>query len=317
MKILIYQPRMFGDIIVGSSCAEALKDKYPNSYITFISSCKALTETNPFIDQSFEIKIPRRFETLFYRVIKIFYSKSTFLLHWLPEDNMLQSFMVQTGLEKKNYKTRLYLTNEDIHLAKQYLEKNDKNKKFIAIQDDFGRKWNQNEFLKLKKQLSSDFNLIEIGQKMNIGGKYLNMRQAAAVTSLCDLFVGGISGNLHASVAVGTTTIGISNVFNPEWDMPEFSQNEFIQNPQKKHRTVQLKKEKFCGNYAKSFLTKNYVYIEGGEYSPQACFKKFNKESEVNFPKEDFFDVYEHPCRCSIDCDDVLEEIERFFTFEE
>lgn len=317
MKILIYQPRMFGDIIVGSSCAEALKDKYPNSNITFISSCKALTETNPYIDKSFEIKLPRRFETLFYRVIKIFFSKSTFLLHWLPEDNMLQSFMVQTGLEKKNYKTRLYLTNEDIHLAKQYLEKTDKNKKFIAIQDDFGRKWNHNEFSKLKKQLSSDFNLIEIGQKMNIGGKYLNMRQAAAVTSLCDLFVGGISANLHAAVAVGTPTIGISNVFNPEWDMPEYSQNEFIQNPQKKHRTVQLKKEKFCGNYAKSFLTKNYVYIEGGAYSPQECFKKFNKESEASFPKEDFFDVYQHPCRCSIDCDDVLEEIERFFTFEE
>lgn len=225
---------MFGDIIVGSSCAEALKEKYPDSTITFISSCRALTETNPFIDKSLEIKIPRRFEKIFFRVIKIFFNKSTFLLHWLPKDNMLQSFMVQTGLDKKNYKTKLYLTNEDIHLAKKYLEKTDKSKKLIAIQDDFGRKWNHQEFLNLKKKLVLDYNLIEIGQGMNIDGKNLNIRQAAAVTSLCDLFVGGISGNLHAAVAVGTPTIGISNVFNPEWDMPEYSQNEFIKDEQKK-----------------------------------------------------------------------------------
>ena len=312
MNILIYQPRMFGDIIVGSTCAKALKKKYPDSKITYISSCRALTETNPFIDKSIEIKIPKRCESIFYNTIKFFYNKSTFLLHWLPENNMLQSYMVQAGLEKKNYKMKLYLTDEDLKLAKAYLEKADQSKKYIAIQDDFGRKWNQKEFLKLKKKLALDYNLIEIGQKMKINGKYLNMRQAAAVSSLCDLFVGGISGNLHAAVAVGTPTIGISNVFNPEWDMPEYSQNEFIKEPQKKHKTVQINEHKFCGYYAKSFHTSHYIYVEGGQYSPGECFKKFNNGIEVDIPSEDYFEINEHPCRCSIDCEEVLNEIETF-----
>ena len=50
---------MFGDIIVGSTCAKALKKKYPDSKITYISSCRALTETNPFIDKSIEIKFKK------------------------------------------------------------------------------------------------------------------------------------------------------------------------------------------------------------------------------------------------------------------
>ena len=127
----------------------------------------------------------------------------------------------------------------------------------------------------------------------------------------CDLFVGGISGNLHAAVAVGTPTIGTSNVFNPEWDMPEYSQNEFILDPKKKHKTVEINKKKFCGEYAKSFFTKQYVYVEGGQYSPQECFGKI--KNKIDLPKEKFSEIHSHPCRCSIDSEDVIKEINNFF----
>ena len=40
--------------------------------------------------------------------------------------------------------------------------------------------------------------------------------------------------------------------------------------------------------------------------------KKFNNGIEVDIPSEDYFEINEHPCRCSIDCEEVLNEIETF-----
>ena len=68
--------------------------------------------------------------------------------------------------------------------------------------------------------LNKSYNVIEIGVGLKVGKQDLNMRQCAAVTSLCDLFVGAISGNLHAAVAVSCPTIATTNVFDPSWDMP-------------------------------------------------------------------------------------------------
>ena len=119
-KILVYHPRMFGDIIIGTSAAKELKEKYGDCHITYITGCKAFTETNPFIDKSLEINLPKRFEKWFFWLIKIFYDEAYFLLHWLPSDNIVQSFMASVGLEKKNYQLKLYLTEKDEKTAEAY-----------------------------------------------------------------------------------------------------------------------------------------------------------------------------------------------------
>lgn len=312
-KILVYHPRMFGDIIIGSVAAKELKQKYKGCVITYITSCKSLTETNPFIDRSIEVKLPKRFETLFFNFVKLFYDKAYFMLHWLPDENIIQSHMNSCDLPRQNYPLRLYLEEKDEVVAENYLKKFDFSKRHtIAIQEDFGRKWNEEKFEKLKELLSRNYNLVFIGQGMRVDKVSLNFREAAAVISKCDLYVGGISGTMHAAVAVDTPTIATPNVFPAEWDMPEFTQNEFIKDPLKKHVTVFPKKENFCGQFAHVHNNGKYIYVDGDNYSPQVCFEEINMGMLGAIYEPDKLSIVTQ-CRCSINPEDIYILVETFF----
>ena len=54
MRILVYQLRMLGDILLGTSAAEQIKRKYPGACLTYGTGCRALCETNPKIDHVVE-----------------------------------------------------------------------------------------------------------------------------------------------------------------------------------------------------------------------------------------------------------------------
>lgn len=299
MKILVYQPRLLGDIILGSTAAEQLKRKYPDSQITYITGCKALVETNPFIDVAIQRRIPHRYENAYFNWIKKKYDLAFFLLNWLPKENCLQDFMAQCGLPRKNYKVKLYLTETDILLAKKYIanQKLAPELKTIALQKDFARKWNPIEFQRLKEMVSRKYNIVFVGRGMSVGFKMLNMREAAAVTKLCDLFVGCISGLLHAAVAVGTPTIATPNVYPAEWIMPEFYQNEFISEVTKRHITVLPKSTNFCGDYKCVSLSDSRIEVNAESHTPVHC--------PAGLPVG---------CVYSIKAEAILEKIEEFFS---
>ena len=185
--------------------------------------------------------------------------------------------MASAGVERKNYPLKLFLKKSDLEKAHLYVQQKiiSHKRKLIAVQDDFELKWNEQEFLKLKKLLEEKYNIIYIGKNMTLNNKNLNMRESAAVISLCDLFVGGISGNMHAAVAVGTTTMCTSSVFNPEWDMPEYYQNEFIKDDKKKHITIRPKNENFCGDFKCVSLSEKAVIVSNSErqfgYATKIC----------------------------------------------
>ena len=306
---------MFGDIIIGTTAAKELKEKYEDCHITYITGCKAFTETNPFIDKSFQLNLPKRFEKWFFQLLKVFYDEAYFLLHWLPSDNIVQSFMGSVGLEKKNYQLKLYLTEQDEQTAEAYFNALSlcNTKPFnIAIQADFQRKWNETEFSRLKSFLGEQYNLVFIGLGMKLNGKVLNFREAAAVIARCDLFVGGISGSMHAAVAVNVPTIATPNVFEASWDMPEYTQKEFTSNSTLRHRTVLPKAEAFCGHYAAVHRNDRLIFVDGDNYSPQKCFGQINRGLGHKVYPADSNTLY-FKCRCSIKAEDVLELIEEFF----
>lgn len=312
-SILVYQPRMFGDIIIGASAAMGIKEKYPNCHLTYITSCKSLTETNPYIDTSIEILLPKKLERIFFQIVKHLFTHSFFLLHWLPEENIIQSHLSAAGLSRKNYPIRIYLEEKDKILAKEYLEALDlKFDKTIAIQDDFGRKWNEKKFEKLKLALGDKYNLVYIGRHMFHANRKLNFREASAVISNCDLYVGGISGTMHAAVAVGVPTIATPNVFPAGWDMPEYSQNEFIIDEMKKHKTVLPKIENFCGHFATVHNNGKYIYVDGDNYSPQVCFSEINQGKVGRIYEKNLHSI-SVPCRCSINEQDIIELVDNFF----
>lgn len=298
MKILVYHPRLLGDIILGATAAEQLKKKYPKSQITYITGCKALVETNPFIDIALERKIPRRYEKMYFDWKKGRYDFSFFLLNWLPKENCLQDFMAQCGLPRKNCKVKLYLTEKDLSVAKNYIKKQKLSpyRRTIAIQKDFDRKWNSIEFEKLKIMLATNYNLVFIGDGMRLNFRKLNMREAAAVISLCDVFIGVVSGTMHAAVGVGTPTICTPNVYNAEWIMPEFYQNDFIKDDAKKHVSVYPKPESFCGDYKCISLSSTNIMVNAESHTPINCPAGLGVS-----------------CIYSIRAEDVLEKIEEFF----
>lgn len=299
MKILVYQPRLLGDIILGSTAAEQLKKKYPECEITYITGYKELVKTNPFIDKVLEKKIKHKNEQNFFSKIRKKYNLSYFLLNWLPKKNCLQDFMAQCDLPRKNYQVKLYLTKKDIILAKKYISKLklSPNRKTIALQKDFERKWNSQEFERLKKILTEKYNLVFIGYGMRFGLKILNLREAAAVASLCDVFIGGVSGILHAVVATNTPTIATPNVYNARWVMPEFYQNEFIKQKKKKHITVYPKPSNFCGDYKCVSLSNGRIEVHAQSHTPEKC------------PVND-----RDGCIHSIKAEDIIKKINLFFS---
>ena len=84
-EILVYHPRLLGDIISGSTAAEHLKNKYQDSFLTFVTGCKSLIETNPYIDSVVERKIPRRYEQTCFNWIRKRYDLSCFLSEYFFE----------------------------------------------------------------------------------------------------------------------------------------------------------------------------------------------------------------------------------------
>ena len=273
MRILVYQLRMLGDILLGTSAAEQIKRKYPGACLTYGTGCRALCETNPKIDHVVEKHLSVREEYLDFWLSRPRYTHAYHLLHWLPRPNCLQDFMAQCGLPRQNVPVRLILTESDRRLASAFLDgqKLDAGKRTIAIQGDFGRKWHDEQFRCLNAQLSRLYNVVTIAAGMRIGERLLNMREAAAVIAACELFVGGISGTLHAAVAVGVPTVATPNAYDARWVMPEYYQNEFIDDPSRRHVTVRPLPERFCGNYACVSLTSRHIDVRGGSHTPQRC----------------------------------------------
>jgi ADP-heptose:LPS heptosyltransferase len=273
MKILVYQLRMLGDILLGTSAAEPLKRKYPGACLTYVTGCRALCETNPFIDCVIEKSLSVQREYLDFWLMRTRYAHAYHLHHWLPRPNMLQDFMAQCGLPRRNVPVRLYLTDADRRLAAAFLEglHSDPARRIVAIQGDFDRKWDREAFRELRERLSRVFNVVPIGTGMCVGERTLNLREAAAVIERCGIFVGGISGLLHAAAAVGVPTVATPNAFDPRWDMPEFYQNEFIEDPTRRHETVRPRPDRFCGTYACVSLTSRHIRVRGGSFTPRQC----------------------------------------------
>ncbi len=271
-KILcVYQPRMLGDIVLGSSCIFYYKQKYPDTFIIYISGASCLTETNPYINLSLQIKIPKRFERFFFALIKFFIKNSIYLKYWKPEPNIFFSYLKCFNLTPENPTTKIYLSQKDIDLATNYLHdlKLSLTKHTIAFQGDLLRKWkNEYAVLELQDYLMNNFNIVFIHDKMKYNGKILNIRQAGAIISSCDLFVGAISGNLHIAASLGTPTIAIPNVFDPKWDMPKYYLPESFSNL---HFVVEPLAVNFCGSFKCVSVDNEKVIVKMGDYSSNLC----------------------------------------------
>lgn len=269
IDIAIYQPRMLGDIILGSVVARHLKALYPDSKIKYYSGAKLLLEGNPYIDEIEEVVIPKEKEELFFKSIQKQHLKSYYLLNWLPHPHCVGSFLSQCKVKDQKYPIEMYLSDKEKSRGEKLLKRYPHPR--IGIQADWERKWSKREFNRFLKMVKNITQPILIGAKVRFGWRRLNFRESASVLSACDLFLGGVSGLLHAAVAVGTQTIGTPNVYPAEWVMPEFYQNPFINDRNLFHKTILPKKENKCERYNCVRLTDNRIEVDGESHTPVTC----------------------------------------------
>jgi len=275
MELVIYQPRMLGDVILCSTVAKLLKKKYKNKCkIVYITGYSNVLKYNPYVDEVISIPLYESVKSsllkalissLFLYFIKIKYKNVHFIDKWTSDKNILESYINQFNLSGKDAKTKIFLSTRNIEIAKKYLKSVVNNGITIAIQNDFERKWKSGSFEELKELLGKEFNVVEVGEGMEYRGEVLSLLDVVAIISESDLFVGGVSGLMHAAVAVDVPTVCTSNVMDPRLDMPEFYSDSFM------HKTVK-RGDFFCNKYLCVMKDAgDSVRVMGGDFSPKYC----------------------------------------------
>ena len=180
MRILVIKLGALGDVVRTLPIAEALKKKYPNSEITWITKNNALQlfENNPFVDKVFAVPFTKneKFDILYNfdidkeaasLALKIkadkkcgFYAEgdypaafnigAEYYLNTLFDDKLkknnrktYQQMMFETAeLEYKKEMPKIYFTNKDLEYAENFLKENKINKnKLIGIHIGSSPRW--------------------------------------------------------------------------------------------------------------------------------------------------------------------------------
>ncbi len=180
MKIIVIKLGALGDVVRTLPIAEALKKKYPNSEISWITKQNALElfEGNPFIDKTYSIpfKLEERFDLLYNFDIEeeatslALQIKAAKKYGFFSEGGYASSFnlgaeyylntVFDDGLKKSNRKTyqemmfdaaelkyekekpKIYLTENNIKYAENFLKKNNiTREKLIGIHIGADSRW--------------------------------------------------------------------------------------------------------------------------------------------------------------------------------
>jgi hypothetical protein len=287
-KFLIFQPCSTGDIIVSSLSAELFKIKYPGctvSYLTETPEAIYLLRSNPFIDY---VIYNRKWEI--FNDLKKHHDKSYRLYWWNPP--MVKSFLEDLELPTDYTRVRVHPSPNDF--MRPTLFWGDTARPRIILQDHIAGKWSGDRN-KLRGELEKYGQVRDVSPLLGY-----SFPEVGALFSLADLVVcveGSIS---HLAAAVGCQTVTLSSIYNPEYVMVEYYQNQYL--PEyKKHITVRPKK--WCNDFNQC-ITRDPAKAGAGAGNPTGfpnkvpplVYKKcgsFPKSCIANIPVEDIMESVE------------------------
>lgn len=249
MRILVFQSGGIGDVVIAAGAgAEGLKKKYPNSHLTWSTDVRESIDflhNNPYIDEVLKwdsVSAEGQYESYSADVKK-------FLFWWLKENNnILDGFLEDlevTGLVES--RDKVYLNDNNRQAARQFMQpyfdiKQQRKTPIVAIYDNTVTKWKSDNINRLIELLSKDCIVIKVGCYLN--QSYIDM---AAILEMCDLLVTREGSMAHIAAAVGTQTVTLRTVYDPSLTMVAATQNQFIQDENKKHIIVHP--ENWCNDY--------------------------------------------------------------------
>lgn len=199
--ILLKRKEAYGDVLVASATASALKIKYPDAEISFLTDCKEVLKDNRYID-----KLPEENEIL----AKDYDLYFNFDLEYerRPNSNILESFANLAGVPIGD--CEIYIKRKPTKIPKN---------KYIVFHPGrtnwAGRDWDEKKFNQLAQEVKKlGFDIVCTGKKndrgvecdLDLRGK-TNINELAYIIFHSSLFVGIDSLAMH--IAQATKTPGV------------------------------------------------------------------------------------------------------------
>ncbi len=239
MKILVVLFQTLGDVCMGTTVVHALKEKYPDSTIDFVTkpASKNILEGNPDIN---EIIIKDNYYDVNLLYLEGGYDEICRLSmanvydtcwHHVPEhqnQHLVEWYAKRAGIDELPDKTiYINLTEDDVADVDDYWEDLDQEKKYVAIHTTSGahhgvgsiesKDWPVNDFKDLAKKLIDDgYGVLQIGafsdKKMVMEGVVdmtgkLSFKQNAELFKRCVGYIGVDSGPAYLSGWAGIPTV--------------------------------------------------------------------------------------------------------------
>lgn len=163
----------------------------------------------------------------------------------LQDENPMTHLYSHIGMpEETNTNYKLYLTQSDIAVAKSVMEKFP-HPRIVLLESIEGRTtrgWDPDKIPVLEEEIEKAYGVSPIwfGAKFSheYQGRPLTLRENIATLSLCDIAIGVLCGPLHFAAAVGLPTVTLICDQPLERATPAYFLNPYIQDEEKKHRTL-------------------------------------------------------------------------------
>lgn len=207
--ILLCRKGANGDVLVAAQVASALKKRYPQAKISFLTDCPEIIQHNPYIHKVFTNRneISERQYELIYNLDMTYEHR--------PYVNLLASYCELVGVRKED--CTLFVHSEEVNLPKDY----------IVVHADrtawAGRDWELSRFSELCQRLiDSGRNVVLVGRQKQTLPCTIDLRgdtsiaQMAGAIKGAKLFVGIDSMPMHLAQCLGTKGLSFFGSINPD-----------------------------------------------------------------------------------------------------
>ena len=224
IRILYRQPIGFGDVLLSTPVLRALRQKYPDALIDYMTTepCKELLEGNPNVDRilSWE-ETP---DISGYAQVLQPYLRTQKMRSWNTLGlHMIDLYAMLCGVKLKDY--RMDIVPQKVDLAGLGIVP-----PFVCFQTKSSspiKDWPRESFAQLIASVHDRYQIVHVGGDgdpeyqgcINLNGA-LSLRETAYVISRAQFFVGVDSIGLHLANALGVPAVGLYGATNPEIQKP-------------------------------------------------------------------------------------------------
>jgi ADP-heptose:LPS heptosyltransferase len=204
----------FGDTIMTGSLCEIIKNKFKGIKINCITHSPDLLKFNPNIDT---INGKKTFFWLYFN--------NDYLVNFKhASKNLFEVVLGKLGIKNYGYKSKVYLSAEELEGAKKLLENVPRPILTFCTQatrpdktlpgSTNPKEWPQEKWRELVKMLAKKYSLVHLGDQrepefenvIHFAGK-LSKRESMAVLGMADMHVGIVSFLMHAANGLGVPSV--------------------------------------------------------------------------------------------------------------